>query len=56
MLLWIIYFNELKNLIGVDLIVIVGLFIFVGGNYIILVYVLSNEKVRVLVMFLKFFV
>lgn len=41
---WITYFNELKNSIGADPTVTVGPLIPVGGNYIILVHALSNEK------------
>ena len=41
---WITYFNELKNSIGADPTVTVGPLIPVGGNYIILVHALSDEK------------
>lgn len=53
---WITYFNELKNSIGADPTVTVGPLIPVGGNYIILVHALSNEKARALATFLKSFV
>ncbi|MCM3218782.1 hypothetical protein M3644_02985 [Bacillus cereus] len=53
---WITYFNELKNSIGADPTVIVGPLIPVGGNYIILVHALSNEKARALATLLKSFV
>lgn len=50
---WITYFNELRNSIGVDPTVTVGPLIPVGGNYIILVHALSNEKARALATLLK---
>ncbi|EEK50997.1 hypothetical protein FO497_28605 [Bacillus cereus ATCC 10876] len=53
---WITYFNELKNSIGADPTVTVGPLIPVGGNYIILVHALSNEKARALATLLKSFV
>ncbi|MEH7665724.1 hypothetical protein V7419_02890 [Bacillus sp. JJ689] len=53
---WITYFNELKNSIGADPTVTVGPLIPVGGNNIILVHALSNEKARALATFLKSFV
>ncbi|HDR7161745.1 hypothetical protein OCB13_13425 [Bacillus cereus] len=53
---WITYFNELKNSIGADPTVTVGPLIPVGGNYIISVHALSNEKARALATFLKSFV
>ena len=53
---WITYFNELKNSIGADSTVTVGPLIPVGGNYIILVHALSNEKARALATLLKSFV
>ena len=53
---WITYFNELKNSIGADPTVTVGPLIPVGGNFIILVQAISNEKARALATFLKSFV
>lgn len=53
---WITYFNELKNSIGADPTVSVGPLIPVGGNYIILVHALSNEKAIALATLLKSFV
>ncbi|PEI86307.1 hypothetical protein [Bacillus toyonensis] len=50
---WITYFNELRNSIGADPTVTVGPLIPVGGNYIILVHALSNEKARALATLLK---
>ncbi|WP_257152001.1 hypothetical protein [Bacillus toyonensis] len=47
------HFNELRNSIGVDPTVTVGPLIPVGGNYIILVHALSNEKARALATLLK---
>lgn len=49
----ITYFNELRNSIGADPTVTVGPLIPVGGNYIILVHALSNEKARALATLLK---
>lgn len=53
---WITYFNELVNSIGADPTVTVGPLIPVGGNFIILVHALSNEKARALATLLKSFV
>ncbi|MED2785810.1 hypothetical protein P4261_15485 [Bacillus thuringiensis] len=53
---WITYFNKLVNSIGADPTVTVGPLIPVGGNFIILVHALSNEKAIALAMLLKSFV
>ncbi|MGE7888329.1 hypothetical protein ACQKN7_13295 [Bacillus cereus] len=53
---WITYFNELVNSIGADPTVTVGPLIPVGGNFIILVHALSNEKAIALATLLKSFV
>ncbi|MGG5735718.1 MULTISPECIES: hypothetical protein [Bacillus cereus group] len=53
---WITYFNELKNSIGADPTVTVGPLIPVGGNFIILVQAMSDEKAIALATLLKPFV
>ncbi|EOO27278.1 hypothetical protein ICM_01554 [Bacillus cereus BAG1X2-3] len=53
---WITYFNKLVNSIGADPTVTVGPLIPVGGNFIILVHALSNEKAIALATLLKSFV
>ncbi|MFB6589866.1 hypothetical protein ACFCVQ_30620 [Bacillus thuringiensis] len=53
---WITYFNKLVNSIGADPTVTVGPLIPVGGNFIVLVHALSNEKAIALATLLKSFV
>ncbi|WP_433772029.1 hypothetical protein [Bacillus wiedmannii] len=53
---WITYFNELINSVGADPTVTVGPLIPVGGNFIILVHALSNEKAIALATLLKSYV